>query len=322
MKNKKLVKQVAVASLAALMMIPNLTMTSYAGPAEDSLNKNIKHAQEMVEKFKKEGNEEGVKNWANNLNKWLEQKNSGEYKQKDAEWQATKDRIAANKAKEAAAQAEKERIANTVYSLDVRYVKDFISYVKSHPDLNDHQYHKYERTDMPGIIFTLRVDPWDKVYETNSNITILEEYDADYLADVNFEGTKYQLVKGQGLKVKYICPFECIASVVNGGMYTGADYHYDNFKNERYRDGDDYTTLGENIIYVVRRYQMLYDKGYPAELQGQLVITDGRAAINKPKLTVEQIYNDLRTGTNGFSTSNKEKHLSTKATELTIDFSK
>ena len=67
---------------------------------------------------------------------------------------------------------------------------------------------------------------------------------------------------------------------------------------------------------------MLYDKGYPAELQGQLAVTDGRLELNKPKLTVEQMYNDLRTGTNTLEVTNKEKVLPTNLKEITIDFSK
>ena len=331
MKNKKLIKQVAVASLAALMMIPNLTMTT-----EAKTQITVEMAQEKLDFWKAEKEKEprdyDIKDIEDSIQDWqetLDDVKAGkviwsydskeEYNKEKAKRDQERAVIAA---KEAAAKAEKERKANTVYPLTVKYVKDFIDYVKNNPDLNDNLPHFYERPDMPGIIFTLEVDPWGKVFETNSNITILEEYDADYLADVNFEGIKYQLIKGQGLKVKYICPFECIASVVNGGKYTGADYHYDNFKNDRWRGGNSYTKLGENIIYVVRRYQMLYDKGYPAELQGQLVITDGRAAINKPKLTIEQIYNDLRTGTNTLEVKNKESLLTTKEKEITIDFSK
>ena len=335
MKNKKLIKQVAVASLAALMMIPNLTMTTYA-----KTQITVEMAQEKLEYWKSLKD-----NFSEKISKDISMKDIDDSIQ---DWQETLDDVKAGKviwsydskeeynkekakrdqeraviaAKEAAAKAEKERKANTVYPLTVKYVKDFIDYVKNNPDLNDNLPHFYERPDMPGIIFTLEVDPWDKVHESNSNITILEEYDADYLADLNFEGIKYKLIKGQGLKVKYICPFECIASVVGGGRYTGADYHYDNFKNDRWRGSNSYTKLGENIIYVVRRYQVLYDKGYPAELQGQLAVTDGRLELNKPKLTVEQMYNDLRTGTNTLEVTNKEKVLPTNLKEITIDFSK
>lgn len=73
--NKKLVKRAAVASLITLMTISNLnvsldnTNVIYAG-VEESYQKSIDHAKEMIEKFKKEGNEEGVKNWTKNLEKW------------------------------------------------------------------------------------------------------------------------------------------------------------------------------------------------------------------------------------------------------------
>lgn len=326
MKNKKLIKQVAVASLAALMTIPNLTMTAKAKTLVtmemvqgkityyEDLKKNTKDQQE------KEDIDDTLEYWYDLEKDLKEGKTTYIITKEEAE--QNRQQAAVNKAKEAAAKAEKERKANTVYPLTVKYVKDFIDYVKNNPDLNDNLPHFYERPDMPGIIFTLEVDPWDKVLETNPNLTILEEYDADYLADVNFEGIKYKLIKGQGLKVKYICPFECIASVVGGGRYTGADYHYDNFKNERWRGSNSYTKLGENIIYVVRRYQVLYDKGYPAELQGQLAVTDGRLELNLPKLTVEQMYNELRTGTNTLEVKNKESLLTTKEKEITIDFSK
>ena len=283
--NKKLVKMVAVASLAALMTIPNLTTPVnnsnivYAGVAE-SLQKNIKHAQEMIEKFKKEGNEEGVKNWTENLKKWQDAMSSSSAIIKEESERRL--RIAQKAAQAQAAQAEKERIANTVYPLTARYVKDFV------PAVDDYQPHFYERADLPGFIFTLQQDSFGKLMDVKPNLVIVEDNDIERVVPM-FDGSSYDTIF-QVIKVKYISPFNFVGRINLGVFHLDVELnkaqlgsgwcHYIGENMECFMiDGYHYTPTVE----CIKKFQELKPEYLPT------IYDTAKLYSEKPKLTVEEI---------------------------------
>ena len=291
--NKKLIKRVAVASLAALMTIPSLTIPInnsnivYAGVAE-SFQKNIKHAQEMIEKFKKEGNEEGVKNWTENLERWQDAMSSSSAIIKEESERRL--RIAQKAAQEQVIQAEKDRIANTVYPLTAKYVKDFV------PAVDDYQPHFYERADLPGVIFTLQQDSFGKLVDIKPNIKITEM--PDYYRETNANGNKELLFTDvcQTIKVSYISPFNFAGRIQIGDFGINPDQN-----NIVLRYGWCHH-IGENReILMDRVVAQYYKSGWPEFYIGKHVheITEANAIegygwypyVNYKRLSIDEIKN-------------------------------
>ena len=142
-KNNELIKRVAVASLAALMTIPSLTINSYATDALSMAQNRLKNYEQQLKNYESYGNTKMVEKTKERI---AQTKNEIEKAKQNNEIKAQK------AARAQAIQAEKDRIANTVYPLTAKYVKDFV------PAVDDYQPHFYERADLPGVIFTLRKD--------------------------------------------------------------------------------------------------------------------------------------------------------------------
>lgn len=307
--NKKLVKRVAIASLAALMSIPNLTVPMnnntnivYAATPMDTYQQNIKHAQEMVDKFKKEGNEEGVKNWTKNLEKWIAASQSPEVKEAEQIVQNAMASAAQNEAQRQADQVEKDRIANTIYPLHARYVKDFV------PAVDDHKPHYYERPDLPGVIFTLRQDEWGNIFDEKPHVNVKREA-PDWIVYSNpaddktlkFKSTFKQFV------VSYTSPFNFMGIATLHRAYIEP--------NQLYVEGGFPHHIGENMEYQISvLVDKTYDEGFPAEYIGKTVGSmpqdkDKDIAFNggKPKPFTLQDMRNFYEGTPGFKMTSKEK---------------
>lgn len=191
MKNKKLIKRIAVASLACFLAIP--TINTVPTQAEtlvtvEMLQQEIEQEKKKIEDAKKnleickglksekeqynktnnttsgwenaiENYEIAIKDKQANINDirngvvmYRYTKEENEQKKKE-----NQEKLVQQAAQKAAEQAEKDRIANTIYQIPagVDNVYDFVP----HFDGNDKTHteeHKYERADMPGVIFTLR----------------------------------------------------------------------------------------------------------------------------------------------------------------------
>ncbi|MBR1453523.1 MAG: hypothetical protein IJ593_02605 [Lachnospiraceae bacterium] len=283
--NKKLVKRVAVASLAALMTIPNLNVpinnvnTVYADIVDwDAVYaKQIKEAEEKVEYYKSIGNESQVKQWQKKVE--IRKRRNEERKQEEAELNAKNAQIEEQRQAKA---VEAERIANKVYPLEyngktIYYVKDFIEYVRNTTELNNGQAHWYEAADMPGYKFHLRVDDMhDNVYEDDLNIT------AEPLSDFAYAGYKdpinrlgQEVTEAQRLRVTYISPFEGTNITFGGSVW--APIVETNGKVIIGWDG--YVPRGKVTRVFMRVLDMRYGDGWPEGYKG---ITIG--SLNDPNI--------------------------------------
>lgn len=319
--NKKLIKRVAVASLAALMTIPSLTTpinnsnVVYAGVAE-SLQKNINHAQEMIEKFKKEGNEEGVKNWTANLKKWQDAMSSSAATIKEESERKLKN---AQKAAQEAAQAqalkaEQEYLATTVFPLTARYVKDFV------PIVDDGKPHLYERPDLPGVIFTLEKDSLGIVRDLKPNVEIREG--EDFHRETTLGGsTKTFDDICQEIKVTYISPFNFFGTGARVYGGTGSSFAVDTEKNGNIHLGEGWCHwIGKNReVSFTRPYHITYKSGWPDHYIGKSTneLPDGYFYDpNLRKVTIEEIKPNFKVE---FSTQEKMKSYSTGFIEFNAE---
>lgn len=271
--NKKLVKRVAVASLAALMTIPNLnvpinnTNTVYAAVTDPSLLKSIKKCQDLIEKYKAEGNEVGVKTWTKNLENTI--RNAEESQKIIDESNRRKAASEQRQAEANAKQAEAERIANKVYPLEyngkpVYYTKDFIEYVKNTPELNDFKPHWYEAADMPGLKFQIVLDEYGHVQNTNCNLSAEYLPDGEYID--RFNGSERQIIhKTQVVKIKYISPFETMGTLPYGSGNWAVDH---NAIRRSGAGGDGYIARGLNTYIARRDLEWRYGDGWPEGYKG------------------------------------------------------
>ena len=249
--NKKLVKRVAVASLAALMTIPSLTTTSYA-----ISQATIENWEMNAKKAEAKGNYAKAKEYRDAIAEGL---------RKDAERNAKNTQIQAQRQAE---QAEKDRIANTVYPLTAKYVKDFV------PAVNDYQPHFYERPELPGVIFTLQQDSFGKLVDVKPNIKIIEM--PDYYRETNANGNKELLYTDtcQVIKVSYISPFNFAGKVSLGDFGLHSDLN-----NAALMAGWCHW-IGENMeVQYDKTVNMHYKSGWPESYIGKQVneITEANA---------------------------------------------
>ena len=274
--NKKLVKRVAVASLAALMTIPNLNVpinnvnTVYADIVDwDAVYaKQIKEAEEKVEYYKSIGNESQVKQWQKKVE--IRKRRNEERKQEEAELNAKNDQIEEQRQAKA---VEAERIANKVYPLEyngkpVYYTKDFIEYVKNTPELNDFKPHWYEAADMPGLKFHLVLNETNDGYvsllgDSILGTTIENLPDGEYIA--RFNGSERQIIhKTQMMKIKFISPFETMGIVGANGNWS-PDF---NAMKKSGATGDGYIARGLNTFIEKRDLEWRYGDGWPEGYKG------------------------------------------------------
>lgn len=243
-KNNKLIKRVAVASLAALMTIPNLTTTSYAisQATIDNWEMNAKKAEAK-------GNYEKAKEYRDAIAEGL---------RKDAERNAKNAQIQAQRQAE---QAEKDRIANTVYPLTARYVKDFV------PAVDDYQPHFYERADLPGVIFTLRMSQFGIVSDENPHMEIIEMPDLQRESSVN--GSKELLYTDtcQVIKVNYTSPFNFAGTVYHSSLF---NIHPD-FNNVYLTDGWCHHIGKNRDVIMDHTIDIHYKSGWPESYLGKSV---------------------------------------------------
>lgn len=167
-----------------------------------------------------------------------------------------------------AVQAEKDRIANTVYPLTAKYVKDFV------PAVNDYQPHFYERPELPGVIFTLQQDSFGKLVDIKPNIKITEM--PDYYRETNANGNKELLYTDtcQVIKVSYISPFNFAGKVSLGDFGLHSDLN-----NAALMAGWCHW-IGENMeIQYDKTVNMHYKSGWPESYIGKQVneITEANA---------------------------------------------
>ena len=258
-RNKRYIKRVAVASLAALMTIPNLTIspnninTVFASTTGD---KNMKHAKEMIEKFTKEGNSEAADRWTKKLEEYKVY--YAEEDAKTAQRAAKQSQLEANRQ---ATQAEKDRIANTVYPLTAKYVKDFV------PAVDDYQPHFYERADLPGVIFTLQQDSSGRLTDVKPNFKIekIEDFHRESRPYVKPE-LKFDDIC-ETIKVTYTSPFNC---VLGGGSYVLGDFGLYSDRNQF--TGEWCHWIGENRTVIMDRVlDMRYKSGWPDYYIGKSV---------------------------------------------------
>ena len=237
----------------------NNVNTVYAAVTDPGLLKSMKKCQDLIEKYKAEGNEVGVKTWTKNLENTMRNAEESQklIDERDRSMAASKQRQAEANAK----QAEAERIANKVYPLEyngkpVYYTKDFIEYVKNTPELNDFKPHWYEAADMPGLKFQIVLDEYGKVGDCNANITIEDLPDGEYIA--RFNGSERQIIhKTQVIKVKYISPFETMGVVPGSGNW--ATDH--NAIRRSGAGGDGYIARGLNVLILRRDLEWRYGDG-------------------------------------------------------------
>lgn len=240
--NKKLVKRVAIASLAALMTIPRLTTTSYA-----ISQATIENWEMNAKKAEAKGNYAKAKEYRDAIAEGL---------RKDAERNAKNAQIQAQRQTE---QAEKDRIANTVYPLTAKYVKDFI------PAVNDYQPHFYERPELPGVIFTLQQDSFGTLTDVKPNIKWekLEDFHREShpydRPELKFDDTC------ETIKVSYISPFNCVL-----GQPIIGDFRCLSDRNGF--AGEWCHWIGENRTLILDRViNMHYKSGWPDYYIGKSV---------------------------------------------------
>ena len=282
--NKKLVKKVAVASLAALMTIPNLTIspnninTVFASTTGD---KNMKHAKEMIEKFTKEGNSEAADRWAKKLEEFKVY--YAEEDAKTAQRAAKQSQLEANRQAE---QAEKDRIANTVYPLTAKYVKDFV------PAVNDYQPHFYERPELPGVIFTLQQDSFGRLTDVKPNMKI------EKLSNLHHESSLFGHEDwtidntDESIKVTYISPFNCVIGAPSIG-----DFNQNGLENGFF--GEWCHWIGENTPVIMSRViEKRFKSGWPDYYIGKSVaeITEKNCDPNYGYLYSSETTNDQHFG--------------------------
>lgn len=257
-KNNKLIKRVAVASLAALLTIPSLTMNSYAD-ALSMAEKRLKNYEQQLKNYEAYGNTEMVEKTKERI---AQTKNDIEKAKQNNEVKAQK------AAQEQALQAEKDRIANTVYPLTARYVKDFV------PAVDDYQPHFYERPELPGVIFTLQQDSFGKLVDIKPNIKITEM--PDYYRETDCNGNKELLYTDtcQVIKVSYISPFNFAGKVSLGDFGLHSDLN-----NAALMAGWCHW-IGENMeVQYDKTVNMHYKSGWPESYIGKQVneITEANA---------------------------------------------
>ena len=289
-RNKRYIKMVAVASLAALMTIPILT--TYAESSVEIRTKRLKIYEEQLEKYKAYGNTEMVE---------LTKERIEQTKQQLAEAQQHEAKELQKKADQAAAQAEKERIANTVYPLTARYVKDFV------PAVNDGKPHLYERPDLPGVIFTLEVDSLGTVIDVKPNVEISEGEDFHRDSYLGMKGSPQVFDNiNQTVKISYISPFNFYGKIMVAGT-DASDLTPDTEKN-----GNTILRYGwchwigknQEVIYS-RSYHKTYKSGWPDYYIGRHVhdITEANCDPNYGwfpnnsslrKVSLEEIKNNLK----------------------------
>lgn len=271
-KNNKLIKRVAVASLAALLTIPSLTMNSYAD-ALSMAEKRLKNYEQQLKNYESYGNTTMIEKTKQRIEQTKQEIEAAkQYNTVQAQKQAQRQ----------AEQAEKDRIANTVYPLTARYVKDFV------PAVDDYQPHFYERADLPGVIFTLQQDSFGKLLDVKPNLVIVEDNDIERVVPM-FDGSSYDTIF-QVIKVKYISPFN-FAGRINLGefhvddvlnkVHLGAGWcHYIGENMECFMiDGYHYTPTDE----CIKKFQELMPEYLPT------IYNTAKLYSEKPKLTVEEI---------------------------------
>lgn len=257
--NKKLIKRVAVASLAALMTIPSLTINSYATDALSMAQDRLKTYEQQLKNYESRGNTSMIEKTKERI---AQAKN-------DIEKAKQNNEIKAQKAAQAqAVQAEKDRIANTVYPLTAKYVKDFV------PAVDDYQPHFYERPELPGVIFTLQQDSFGKLVDVKPNIKITEM--PDYYRETNANGNKELLYTDtcQVIKVSYISPFNFAGKVSLGDFGLHSDLN-----NAALMAGWCHW-IGENMeVQYDKTVNMHYKSGWPESYIGKQVneITEANA---------------------------------------------
>lgn len=298
--NKKLIKRVAVASLAALMSIPNLatipvnnTNKVYAMSATEMYQKTLENYEKQLKEYEAMGNTVMVEKTKQRIEQTKQQLAGSVQIEKE---QAQK------VAQAAAAQAEKDRIANTIYPLHARYVKDFV------PAVDDHKPHYYERPDLPGVIFTLRQDEWGNVSDVKPHIKVKREApDWVFLSSPADDKTKKFQVTMQQFVVSYTSPFNFFGSpTTNSRAYVEP--------NQFYVEGGFPHHIGENMEYQISRdINQTYYEGWPEEYIGKTVGTmPGHESVaffggNPRKRFTVQEMQDWLDSVSGFRFSLREK---------------
>lgn len=252
-KNNELIKRVAVASLAALMTIPSLTINSYATDALSMAQNRLKNYEQQLKNYESYGNTKMVEKTKERI---AQTKNEIEKAKQNNE-------IKAQKAAQAQAiQAEKDRIANTVYPLTAKYVKDFV------PAVDDYQPHFYERADLPGVIFTLRKDQFGKIHDENPHFEIVEMPDQHRESVLNGNTEKKFDNVLQVIKVNYTSPFNFAGkpyAAING-------FNVNSDLNGCYLMGGWCHHIGKNrdviMDHIVAEY---YKSGWPEYYLGKSV---------------------------------------------------
>lgn len=304
--NKKLIKRVAVASLAALMSIPNLAtvpgnntstvyaidMTNYDSHISMAENR-LKICEEQLKAYEAMGNTSMIETTKRRIE---------QAKQDLAQAQAGKANQAQEQKQIAAVQAEKDRIANTIYPLHARYVKDFV------PAVDDHKPHYYERPDLPGVIFTLRQDEGGKVSDVKPHIKVKREApDWVFLSSPADDKTKKFQVTMQQFVISYTSPFNfCGSPTMQSRAYIEP--------NQLYVEGGFPHHIGENMEYQISRdINQTYYEGWPAEYIGKTVgAMPGHESVaffggNPRKRFTVQEMQDWIDSVSGFTFSLKEK---------------
>ena len=142
-KNNKFIKRVVVASLAALITIPSLTVnTAYALDSVEIYENTLKRYEEQLKKYESYGNTVMVEKTKERI---------AQTKQQIEDVKQNKVRQDQREAKRQAEQAEKDRIANMKYPMDLSWTNwnDFVP----HESVDDGKEHVYQ--DENGRIFTI-----------------------------------------------------------------------------------------------------------------------------------------------------------------------
>lgn len=252
MKNKKLIKRIAVASLACFLAIP--TINTVPTQAEtlvtiEMLQQEIEQEKKKIEDAKKnleickglksekeqynktnnttsgwenaiENYEIAIKDKQANINDirngvvmYRYTKEENEQKKKE-----NQEKLVQQAAQKAAEQAEKDRIANTIYKIEVDNAKDFIPHFEGSDTLFAETY-KYERADMPGVIFTLRckksVSYWS-ITDIDPHFTIenVRNYTIKSYEDATSKNIEYDSI--QDYTFNYLSPFDGIIPLTTG----------------------------------------------------------------------------------------------------------
>ena len=301
--NKKLVKRVAVASLAALMTIPSLTINSYADALSMAQNR-LKNYEQQLKNYEAYGNIEMVEKTKERI---TQTKNDIEKAKQNNEVKAQKT------AQAQALQAEKDRIANTVYPLTAKYVKDFV------PAVNDYQPHFYERPELPGVIFTLQQDSFGRLTDVKPNFKI------EKIEDFHRESRPYDKPElkfddiCETIKVTYTSPFNC---VLGGGSYILGDFGLYSDRNQF--TGEWCHWIGENRTVIMDRVlDMHYKSGWPDYYIGKSVkeinetnydpaygfyMNSETAKTAFGQYTLQEIINKARVVFNNKERADKNKH--------------